>query len=80
MRNCAFCGASGTVETVFEKTDWVIIQTPLSSKCSGFLCMSEPVTQEAIDRLIEILKLQRDTFPTASSAATWSLSSYPWCR
>lgn len=41
------------------------LQFKLSRECSVFLCLTGQVTQEAIQKLIDILNLVRDTYPSS---------------
>lgn len=40
----------------------------ISRNCSAFICLSGPVTQEAIDKFILILQEMKDTFPAEVQA------------
>jgi hypothetical protein len=41
------------------------LQFKLARDCGVFVCLAGEVTQEAIQRLIDLLNLSRDAYPTA---------------
>jgi hypothetical protein len=63
-RSCPFCGGSGQAATFYGHADFTILKFRLASTVDVWLCLSQPVTQEAIDKLIALLEAQKDAFPT----------------
>jgi hypothetical protein len=61
--------AKGRTALMAESTQLASLQFRVSRECSVFVCFAGPVTQEAIDKFIEILQLSKDTYPKESEGA-----------
>lgn len=61
---CPFCGGTGRAATFYGHKQYICLKFQISRTSVVWMCLSEPVTQEAIGKLVEMLKMQQDTFPT----------------